>query len=129
MQKINSFNSYLSFLIILSLQINLIEAIFKSCQVNSDCVPNSFCGYKNYCICNDNYIVDCSIQATILSTIPVTTSITENYSYFIVQPKDLFQYIKFSIKYSTTDTQTYPIISTFWGQTGYLQSLNANNMM
>lgn len=104
-----------------------VSCIYQNCS--SGCPTNSVCGNQAMCICNDGWILNCSTPATNLGSNPIAATILLTDTYYVIQPQDLFTYIKFSIKFSTTDTQSNSYIITFWGQTGFLKDLTDNNKM
>lgn len=109
--------------------ITQIKSIYQTCGSNTDCPVNSFCGYKNYCICDDGFIMNCSTSAQTLSNNPVTAAISQTETYYTISPQNLYEYIKFTIKLSTTESTETSVTVNLWGQTGYLTDLTNNNKM
>lgn len=103
------------------------NCIYQSCSSNSNCPTNSMCGYRNYCVCNNGWIMNCTIPAQTTSTTATPVNITPNYSYFIILPQDLNTFLKFTINISTNYTLSEQLIVTLWGQTGYLTDLISSN--
>lgn len=90
---------FLALLCCLFLQIN---AIYQPCYGGSICPANSFCGFRSYCVCNTGYILNCSTPAQNITNNPLIATITNGYSYFVIEPQSLFEYVKFTIQLSTT---------------------------
>ena len=83
-----------------------ISCIYEICSSDTNCPANSFCGYRNYCVCNNGWIMNCSTPAQGTSNNMISATITKDYSYFIVKPQNLYEYIKFAIKISTNEINT-----------------------
>ena len=83
-----------------------INCIYQTCSSNTDCPANSFCGYRSYCVCNNGWIMNCSTPGQGTSGTTISTTISQDYSYFVITPQNLYEYIKFAIKISTTETVT-----------------------
>ncbi len=58
--------------------------MIEQCNVDSNCPPNAFCGYRRYCICNNGYIMNCDIMSTKLTTNPLAVTTTQSYSYYTI---------------------------------------------
>ena len=50
--------------------------------------------------------MNCSTPAQGTSNNMISATITKDYSYFIVKPQNLYEYIKFAIKISTNEINT-----------------------
>lgn len=83
-----------------------ISSIYQTCSSDTDCPANSLCGYRSYCVCNNGWIMNCSTPGQGTSSTMISATITQDYSYFLITPQNLYEYIKFAIKLSTTETTT-----------------------
>jgi hypothetical protein len=127
--QVQSKNSHIIIFLVLSICFIIqVEGIFQSCSFNSDCPANAFCGYRKYCVCNDNYIMNCNITAVNLGVNPVTVTISQTQTYYTIVPQELFEFIKFSILFTTSNVQPKPVVVSIWGQSGYLKDFGNNKM-
>lgn len=50
------------------------------------CPPHSSCSNTNYCKCEPNYLLNCSLLAYELSEVEQKVFITSDYTYFQIMP-------------------------------------------
>lgn len=66
-----------------------IEGINQSCPSDSGCPNNSFCGSFKYCVCENNFIMNCNMTAHKINGNPSLATISQIQSYFEIQPSAL----------------------------------------
>jgi hypothetical protein len=72
--------------------------------------------------------MNCNITAVNLGVNPVTVTISQTQTYYTIVPQELFEFIKFSILFTTSNVQPKPVVVSIWGQSGYLKDFGNNKM-
>lgn len=104
--------------------------IDQSCSIATPCPVNSYCQpSNNMCACNSGFIGNCNTAATLISSTPITASLSSgNPNFFYMVPNQLNNYIEFTFTICVNGPQIYTVM-TLWGETGDVSSYTAVNSL